>query len=821
VGDSAQAVLAAHLTEDAQPVKDSRADTPVELNGAIAKALAKRPEDRFQTAAEFRDAMAPVARGARQPITRRSAFVAGAAAVVLLISALALWPRGGGFEGDPRLSLIVFPFENRTGDEANDWLEEASMNLLGLGLAHWEELRIFDDERTASLMRRSEVGSAADLDFDAARAMAQEANVGTLVMGDIRREGDSLAFEAKIHDVPSGDRLETQIVRVAADSDPRTVFDSLTTRILHVSGAPPGGRPGSIAHTTESLVAYRDFLAGAEAMHQFEWALADSLLRSAIEADSSFALAYIQLLLVRGWQSQGPQPVLAAKAQSEAADLPPRLRGLVEYHVAYANGQYARARELASRLVARDSSDVEAWYQLGETHLHHNSGWPTASVPLPHADTLGNMGTALRAFQRSLALDSTYTIAYWHTVQALGFCGNPSATLVCLADSAVYGSPDELAAELTQSVLDSVRAEALEEQIATAYAWVAVVQNDHARGELISALIAQNRYEEAANQATLLRGADAAAKAKAFEAMARVSQRRFREAGALGHEALAAMPDSVEFGQWTFATVVATASSGRIAEGRAAVAKMFNEFRGFPPQVPIFGVLVSKELLIEYFTFSMVSSSPDSGLIRRSADLWRENLTETFGRDTASINTLVRGIEEGTVTPSPYLAGYFGSRDTTVLLQLLDVTGPGDWPGGRAQMALARGDTAEARTLLAEHYPEPTIESAVEFLEMYTWADLLARLGDTEPALAAYQLLDSVRFSFGPDTQEDPLLLIQSWAERGALYQELGQTTEAIELYEKFIDAWRDGDEHVQPSVERARRAVQVLRGEVEVGEPE
>ena len=40
-------------------------------------------------------------------------------------------------------------------------------------------------------------------------------------------------------------------------------------------------------------------------------------------------------------------------------------------------------------------------------------------------------------------------------------------------------------------------------------------------------------------------------------------------------------------------------------------------------------------------------------------------------------------------------------------------------------------------------------------------------------------------------------------------------------MYEKLIDAWRDGDQHVQPSVERAQRAVQVLRGEVEVGEPE
>jgi tetratricopeptide (TPR) repeat protein len=249
---------------------------------------------------------------------------------------------------------------------------------------------------------------------------------------------------------------------------------------------------------------------------------------------------------------------------------------------------------------------------------------------------------------------------------------------------------------------------------------------------------------------------------------------------------------------------------------------LINETPGFPPQFPLFGVLVPKEALAEYFVVvSFRSSSPDSGLIRRSVDQWHDRLTEAFGRDTASINAIVRGIEDGTAVPSPYLAGYLGSRDTTVLLRLLDVTGPDDWLSGRAQMAVARGDTAGARTLLAEEFPETPIESAVEFLEMFAWADLLARLDDPEAALAAYQRLDSVRSSFGPDTQEDPLLLIRSWAERGALYQQLGQTAEAIEMYQKLIDAWRDGDEHVQPSVERARRAVQLLRGEVEVGEPE
>jgi len=822
VGDSAQAVLAAHLTQDAQPVKDTRSDTPAELNAAIAKALAKRPEDRWQTAGEFRDAMTPVASGVRQPIPRRWVFVAGAAAVVFLIGALALWPRGGGFEGDPRLSLIVFPFENRTGDPANDWLEEASMNLVGLGLAHWEELRVFDDERTASLMRRNDIAGAGDLDFDAAQAMARAAHVGTLVMGDIRLEGDSLAFEAKIHDVTSGNRLETEIVRVAASADPRAAFDSLTARILHVSGAPLGDRPGAVAQTTASLEAYRYFIAGTEAIHRLDWQGADSLLNRAIAADSTFALAYVQLMLVGGWSRSERSPALAAKAQAHAADLPPRLRAMVEFHVAFANDQRARARGIVGQLIARDSNDVEAWYQLGEAHLHHGSGWLGGNVPLPHADSLGNEGKALRAFQRSLALDSTYTIAYFHTVQVLGDCSNPSANLVCLADSAVYGSVEELAGMIGQPTIDSLRAVALEEQVTTAYGWLAVVPNDDVREYLIDVLIAQERYGEAANQVGLLGGADAAAKAKAFGAIARLSQRKFREAGSLGYEALAGLPDSVGFEDRIFGAILAMISGGRIAEGRDLGVKLLRETPDFPPQFPLYGVMFPKELLFDYIDFVFVSSSPDSVLIRRSADRWFDQLTETFGRDTAKVKTILSGtLESGDGIASPYLAAYLGSRDTMVLLPLLEAAGPDDWPSGRAQLALARGDTAGARTVFNDRFADATIANEEGFVEVYAWANLLARLGDPGAALTVYQRLDSARFILGPDNQLDAMLLIQSWGERGALYQQLGQKDEAIEMYEKLIDAWRDGDEHVQPSVERARRAVQVLRGEVEVGEPE
>jgi hypothetical protein len=53
---------------------------------------------------------------------------------------------------------------------------------------------------------------------------------------------------------------------------------------------------------------------------------------------------------------------------------------------------------------------------------------------------------------------------------------------------------------------------------------------------------------------------------------------------------------------------------------------------------------------------------------------------------------------------------------------------------------------------------------------------------------------------------------VRSFAERGALYQQLGERDKAIEYYERFIAAWEKADPKLQPLVERARQAVQAIR---------
>ena len=97
-------------------------------------------------------------------------------------------------------------------------------------------------------------------------------------------------------------------------------------------------------------------------------------------------------------------------------------------------------------------------------------------------------------------------------------------------------------------------------------------------------------------------------------------------------------------------------------------------------------------------------------------------------------------------------------------------------------------------------------------MRSFAWADLLVHLGEPAEAIEIYSRLDSTSARLAI-----PMLQVRSWAERGALYQQLGERDKAIEMYQLFIAAWSDGDDIVQPQVQRARDAVAALEGRVDV----
>ncbi len=60
-GPTPQSILVRRLTEDAAPIRTLRREVPPNIEQALTRAMARDPDDRYATAAEFKDALAPEA----------------------------------------------------------------------------------------------------------------------------------------------------------------------------------------------------------------------------------------------------------------------------------------------------------------------------------------------------------------------------------------------------------------------------------------------------------------------------------------------------------------------------------------------------------------------------------------------------------------------------------------------------------------------------------------------------------------------------------------------------------------------------------------
>jgi tRNA A-37 threonylcarbamoyl transferase component Bud32/tetratricopeptide (TPR) repeat protein len=814
-GPTPQAVVAQTL----QGARPRLASDPLGVQPVLERALAREPGDRFATAGELATALDAVTSGVGYRFRgqhRRRNLIAAAAVTVAAVGAVAFWPRGFRVEGDPRQSLIIYPFENQTGDAALAYLEQGAMNLLGLAVQQWRDLRVFDDERTASLLRRKDVAGPAALDFDLAQSLARDARVGTLVLGDIRHQGDSLMVEAKIHDVRTGERLATEVVGAGWGTDPRPLFDELAARILRISGAPPGERPELVAQTTRSLEAYQAYRAGVYHLQHFRIDSAVAHLERAIALDSTFALAYVRLRDAVGWEATtftgNPERrrTLIAKAQQYSGSLPPRLRDLIRYYAAYESGRMAEARTIAETMIARDSLDVEAWYQLGEAHFHHQA----PSFPPPPG--YGNVGTALRAFQRALALDSTYVVAYRHILDGLAACAGSSNGVLCLADSAVYGPQPDLAGRYGQSVVDSAKRAAREERVATARTWAAVEPTlPLAHQQLAMALIGEQAWGEARQHINELRDLDAQASAAALEALLAGSQGDYGEAGWWLSRGLATGDTIGVFGISPIQNVGAglLAGAGRVRESARLVETVWNAISLDSVPGPG-GISYDKEdiaLLVRASAYAQTGTPPESAtvLVTRWLDIVeRRTAADTAARRTAMLNSA-----------QVALLTYLIERDTLPLHRVLPYVPESSMTS--AEMAIERGDTAGALrgaaaavgngrgTAVVDRARVP--DGAARVLWALGWGDVFARAGRLEEAAAVHAWADSA-----PHPVSVPGALVRSLAERAAILQQLGRTDEAIALYQRFIDAWQHADPALQPLVERARRAIEALGGRIE-----
>ena len=339
-GATAMAIVAKWLTEPVPSVRDARPEVPEAVDQALRRGLARRPEDRFATMAEFVRALqgsssgsTPVPARARPRPTGRRWLPAAVVLALLVLGAggFFAWRRGAASAAAAPRVLAVLPFDH-LGDPADAYFADGIANELRAKLSQLEGIEVI--ARASSNQYRSTT--------KAPQEIARELGADYLLTGTVEWD--------KASGGPSRVRVSPELVEVTAERAPRAAwqqpFAAALTDVFavqadiaaQVAGAlgvvlGDSARRGLRLQPTASLAAYDEFLKGEAAAQEMKASQAGlrraiAYYERAVSLDTAFAQAWSQLSRARtSLYSNGvPDPALgqaAWAAQERARDLRP------------------------------------------------------------------------------------------------------------------------------------------------------------------------------------------------------------------------------------------------------------------------------------------------------------------------------------------------------------------------------------------------------------------------------------------------------------------------------------------------------------------
>ena len=343
-GPSPQAILARHAIDPVPSLRTLRPTVTRRLGQVVSRALAKIPADRFPTARAFADALvqaslAPAGSGDESPTIavkvrrmaarRRRWMLAGVAGMTIAVAAgLATRLGRKPAQLEPR-RVIVFPFQNRTGDSTLDALGDVAGDYVALGLKSAHDVDEVVDARS-----QGEGDAARRFTPTVARGLAIDAGSGTIILGSYdRAPGDSLQFQAAVHDTRTG-RVLRLIGPVGAPTESRlAALTGVRTRVMAAVSSlldwdlSDQSRRAGETSLPETYEAYEAFKAGVNVLLHCGNGDADceapgiAHMRRAAAIDSNFTLPLAALAFRFMWSN-------CARVDSIAAGLQPRLERL-------------------------------------------------------------------------------------------------------------------------------------------------------------------------------------------------------------------------------------------------------------------------------------------------------------------------------------------------------------------------------------------------------------------------------------------------------------------------------------------------------------
>jgi serine/threonine protein kinase/Tfp pilus assembly protein PilF len=315
-GDTALSVALKHKAQLPQDPKKLNTDVSANLSRLILICMEKERERRYQGAEALLNDLQNIEEG--HPLgtkirPRRETFVAAlirrkllipALVIVLAIITVVIWQPWSKKAPTPlpsdKPSLAVVYFENNTGDEDLDHWRKSISNLLITDLTQSKYLKVLGGDKLFEILNQLNQLEAETFSAEVLKEVATRGGVNHILRGSYSRAGDIIRIDTVLQDAGTGEPIATERVEGTGEESIFSLVDDLTRRVKTSFEFTKEQITGDIDNriediTTSSLEALKYYLEGVRHGHMYEPRLAVQEMEKAVAIDPNFAMAYLHM----------------------------------------------------------------------------------------------------------------------------------------------------------------------------------------------------------------------------------------------------------------------------------------------------------------------------------------------------------------------------------------------------------------------------------------------------------------------------------------------------------------------------------------------
>ncbi len=414
------------LTETPKSIRRENPEVSPLLADILHKCLARDPDDRYSSvpallgdlqrgAPRTERAPAPTAPTTIRSSTlrrySRSALIAGALMVIVVLALMAYRQNTGNSQPGDRLPVAVTDFENTTGENELEGLS----GLFITALEQSRRLSVLTRSRMFDILKQMGKPQVDRINEPVGQEIARYANIPAMVTATVRRFDEIYTIELNVVDPIWDEYLFTATARGKTKSSIPGMIDRLaadTRQGLQEKDAEIQQASRNVAQiTTPNLEAYQHYFQGEEHINRLEFREAINEFQQAIALDTSFGLAYARLAYVHWWFSpiEGFKEEPLREALAHLDRIPEKERYLLRAQaVILEGGDYTEALPILKRGIELYPNDKELLYNLGDFAYHAQE-----------------LGTSITYLEKVLSMDPTHERALQHLTWAYRDKMNP------------------------------------------------------------------------------------------------------------------------------------------------------------------------------------------------------------------------------------------------------------------------------------------------------------------------------------------------------------------------------------------------------------